>query len=165
MPDTKEIVINTGPILALVAAVGDLDVLNMYDRVWVPFEVSQEVLIGGPENFAASEFAAACNLHKLQSPVEMTPLLGKSLDRGEAADIQFALNEGVKTVCIDEVAGRRIARLNDLSVTGSIGVLLRARQEGYHLSMRDAVQRMRQRGIWLSQRVVDFAMAQAGEEL
>ena len=36
MPDTRDIVINTGPILALVAALGDLRVLRMYREVWVP---------------------------------------------------------------------------------------------------------------------------------
>jgi predicted nucleic acid-binding protein len=64
-------------------------------------------------------------------------------------------------VCIDEVAGRRIARLNDLSVTASIGVLLRAQREGYPFSMLEAIDRMRERGIWLSQRVVDFALDRA----
>ncbi|MCP2730476.1 hypothetical protein NJ959_18780 [Symplocastrum sp. BBK-W-15] len=34
------------------------------------------------------------------------------------------MNENIQTVCIDEVAGRRIARLSGLSVTGSIGILL-----------------------------------------
>ena len=48
--------------------------------------------------------------------------------------IQLALNQNIQTVVIDEVAGRRIARLNGLSVTGSIGILLRAQREGYQFS-------------------------------
>lgn len=47
MPNTKTIVINTGPTIALVAAVGDLSLLELlYDRVLVPFEVCQEILAG-----------------------------------------------------------------------------------------------------------------------
>jgi len=46
MPETREIVINTGPIIALVAAMGDLSVLQIYERVWVPYEVQQEI-VGG----------------------------------------------------------------------------------------------------------------------
>ena len=165
MPDTTEIVINTGPIIALVAALGDLDVLGLYDRVWVPFEVCQEVLMGGPLGFAVPEFQAADRLRKGETPLDIAPMLANSLDWGEAAVIQMALNGGIQTVCIDEVAGRRVARLNGLSVTGSVGVLLRARREGYQFSMRSATQRMRQRGVWLSQRVVNFAHARAGEDL
>ena len=40
MPDPKELVINTGPLISLVAANGDLEVLRgRYARIVVPFEV------------------------------------------------------------------------------------------------------------------------------
>ena len=35
MPETQEIVINTSPIIALVAALGDLRVLQIYRRVLI----------------------------------------------------------------------------------------------------------------------------------
>jgi predicted nucleic acid-binding protein len=92
--------------------------------------------------------------------LDIASFLANSLDSGEAAVIQLALDKTIETVCIDEAVGRRMARLSGLSVTGSIGVLLRARREGYPFSMRDAIQRMRQRGVWLSDRVVDFALGQ-----
>jgi len=42
MPETKELVINTGPLLALIAGVGDLSLLELlYKRVLVSFEVCQ----------------------------------------------------------------------------------------------------------------------------
>jgi predicted nucleic acid-binding protein len=155
-----EIVLNTGPILAIVAALGSLDILHMYRQVWVPGEVCQEVLAGGPSGFAVAEFQAAHWLHTESKSLDVAPLLANSLDSGEAAVIQLALDNNIQTVCIDEAAGRRVARLSGLTVTGTIGVLLRASREGYAFSMRDAVQRMRQRGVWLSERVVDFALAQ-----
>ncbi len=86
-----------------------------------------------------------------------------SLARGEAAVIQIALVAGIHTVCIDESMGRRVARLHNLSLTGSIGILLKAKRSGYPLSMREAIQNMRSRGIWLSRKVADFALLHAGE--
>ncbi len=125
MPETQRIVINTAPLIALVAALGDLTVLpSLYTQVFVPFEVCQEILAGGSSGFAVAEFETATWLQKQQTPLNISPLLLNSLDRGEAAVIQLAINENIQTVCIDEVAGRRIARLSGLSVTGSIGVLL-----------------------------------------
>jgi predicted nucleic acid-binding protein len=77
--------------------------------------------------------------------------------------MQLALNQNIHTVVIDEVAGRRIARLNGLSVTGSIGILLRAKREGYQFSMQEGIDRMKARGIWLSDCVIAFALLKAGE--
>jgi predicted nucleic acid-binding protein len=90
-------------------------------------------------------------------------VLLNSLDSGEAAVIQLALNENIQTVCIDEIVGRRLARLHGLTDTGLIGVFLRAWRAGYNITMRDALDRMSNRGFWLSDREGNFALAQAGE--
>ena len=95
--------------------------------------------------------------------MSITADLFNTLDSGEAAVIQLALDQNIQTVAIDEAAGRRIARLNGLSVTGSIGILLRAKSEGYRFSMQEAIARMKARGIWLSDWVIAFALMQAGE--
>ena len=163
MPETQDIVINTSPIIALVAALGDLRVLQIYRHVWVPLEVSQEIAAGGAAKFALAEFTAAHWLHKRAQPVNIAPHLLNTLDKGEASVIQLALDEDIQTVVIDEAAGRRIARINGLAVTGSIGILLRAKNEGHPFSMQEAIDRMQARGIWLSDRVIAFALTQAGE--
>lgn len=162
MPDTQDIVINTSPLIALVAALGDLSVLQMYRQVWVPLEVSEELAAGGAAKFALAEYQATDWLHKCTQLLTIAPHLLNTLDKGEASVIQLALDESIHTVVIDETAGRRIARLNGLAVTGSIGILLRAKSEGHPFSMREAIDRLQARGIWLSDRVIAFALAQAG---
>jgi predicted nucleic acid-binding protein len=164
MPETKELVINTTPIIALIAASGSLNMLPLlYRRVWVPWEVCEEIQAGGADGFAIPEFERANWLHKETQPVTLSPLLRNSLDPGEAAVIQLALLHDIPLVAIDETVGRRFARLSGLTVTGSIGILLRAKTLGYPLSMAEAIRRMRQRGIWLSDNVVEFALREARE--
>ena len=163
MHETQEIVINTGPILALIAGLGDLRVLQMYERVLVPWEVSQEILVENGTRFGAKAFQEAHWLSKFTTPTAIPPFLANTLDKGEAAVIQTALDHQIPTVCIDEVAGRRIARLNGLHVTGSMGILLRAKREGHIASIRTVIERMRTQGIWLSDRVVQFVLQQSGE--
>ena len=68
MPETQEIVINTSPIIALVAAIGNLSVLQIYRKVWVPFEVGLEIAAGGNAQFALAEFNAAHWLQKGGQP-------------------------------------------------------------------------------------------------
>jgi predicted nucleic acid-binding protein len=164
MPSTNQIIINTSPLIALIAAMGDLKILeSLYIDVLVPFEVYQEILIGGTTGFAVTEFQSASWLQKQSSALTISPLLFNSLDLGEASVIQLALNKNISTVCIDEAVGRRIARLSGLSVTGSIGILLRAKREGYPLSIKTAIQKMLNHNIRLSQTVIDFAIKEAGE--
>ena len=164
MPEAPRLVINTGPLIALVAALGDLTVLEiLYQEVLVPFEVCREMRAKGYQAFAIRQFEEAHWLTKKEQALSIDPLLASSLDAGEAAVIQLALNERVSTVAIDETVGRRFAKLSGLKLTGSIGILLRARQEGLSFSMHAALERMKARGVWLGQQVVDFALRQAGE--
>ena len=161
MPDSEQTVVtNTTPLIALTAATGSLDALRfLYSRVVVPFEVAQEIRAGGHDAFGVDVFKSVSWLEIGDAPVVLAPYLQNALDLGEASVIQTALDLGVKRVCIDETVGRRLARLSNLSVTGSIGVLIKAKSLGYDVSIPDALERMRQRGIWLSQEVIRFALA------
>ncbi len=164
MPETEKVVINTEPLLALIAGIGDLSLLKLlYKCVLVPFEVCQEIEAGGISGFGVSEFRKSSFIEKLSNPLTITPFLRNTLDLGETSVIQLALDENIHTVCIDESMGRRVARLNGLKLTGSIGVLIRAKQNGFNFSMREAINRMQSQGIYLSQKVVDFALKQVNE--
>lgn len=156
----RVVVTNTTPLIALAVATGSLDVLRaLYQRVLVPFAVAEEILAGGDSAPGAQVFLAATWLERWPD-VAVSSYLSNSLDRGEAAVIQTALNEGIERVCIDEAVGRRVARLNGLTVTGSVGILVKARQQGYAIDLTAAVRRLREHGIWLSDEVVRVALEQ-----
>lgn len=56
MPEKKSVVIDTGPILSIIAAFGSLEVLSkLYKKVLVPLEVCDEILAGGPKSFGITE--------------------------------------------------------------------------------------------------------------
>ncbi len=164
MHNQKMIVINTGPIIALVAALGNLSILkHLYKDVLVPLEVCSEILQGGLSSFAVKEFNDATWLSKQHEPQTISPFLSQTLDIGEASVVQLALQRNISTVCIDEAVGRRVARLNGLKLTGSIGILIRAQKEGFPIVISESILRMKSHGIWLSEGVVSFALEQAGE--
>jgi predicted nucleic acid-binding protein len=159
MPETSRLVTNTGPLLALIAATGDLSLLkSLYEKVLVPREVADEIHAGGPSGFGVQRFDETSWLSVHPEYLSVSPYLANTLDRGEAAVIQLALDESIGVVCIDETVGRRVARLNNLKVTGSIGVLLRARRHGLIPDIGAAIENMRRAGIWVSQKVVNTAL-------
>ncbi len=159
MPESGRVIVtNTTPLIALAVATGSLDILRaMYARVLVPAAVANEILAGGDSAPGVAAFRGATWLEH-RPDVRISSYLSNSLDRGEAAVIQTALDESIALVCIDEAVGRRVARLNGLTVTGSVGILVKAHQQGYAISLADAIRRMREHGIWLADGVVCFAM-------
>ena len=67
MPDSNDIVINTGPILAIIAAQGSLSTLHdLYKHVFVPFNVKKELTGYGPARFGVTEFKEASFLMYIQ---------------------------------------------------------------------------------------------------
>lgn len=163
MPEGRTLVIDTTPLLSLLAATGNLDILrHLYSEVHVPLEVEREILAGqGHRAFGQAEFIADTFLIRENKPRQIVPLLRQSLDLGEASVIQLASDLDVPLVVIDETAGRRVARLSGLQVTGSIGILIKAKRTGYAVDIDHALKEMRRHGIWLSAAVIDHARAQA----
>jgi predicted nucleic acid-binding protein len=159
----EKIVINTGPVLALIAGTGSLRILQaLYAAVLVPEDVAEEIL-GSRKQFGCREFADAEFLERVSCP-RRTQTPWDSLDRGEAGVIQVALDHRIPLVVIDEAAGRRVAKLYGLRVTGSVGVLLRAKERGLIGSVRQAIDRMQEHGVWLGALLISEALRMAGEE-
>lgn len=64
---------------------------------------------------------------------------------------------------IDEPAGRRVARLHGLRLTGSLGVLLRAKREGHLPALRPVLMQMTMQGIHLHPHLIDSTLKLANE--
>ena len=127
----------------------------------MPQEVAAEIAAGGLQSPGVAEFLAAQSwLIPLIAPSAIAPYLPNTLDRGEASAIQTALDQHIPLVAIDKVVGRRVARLAGLEVTGSIGILLKARQRGLAGSIAQSIARLRAHCIWLGAQVQTFALAE-----
>ena len=160
MPPKLPVVINTGPLIALATALGDLEALaHVAMLVVVPGEVFTECAAGAHHDDTADKVSAApcCHIRPVFSA--LPPALLDLLDIGEAAVIHTALTEGIVTVAIDEIKGRRVARLHGLQVTGSLGILVTLHQQGVVPSIEQAIQRIQDKGIFLSERIIQEAIA------
>ena len=161
----RDIVVNTGPVIALVAATGSLCWLSgIYRNVSIPHEVMAEISAGGSNNPEVLALQAATGVVRISEKARPIPVaLLHELDLGEASVIHTALEHGIPTVAIDEKAGRRIARLHGLKVTGSLGILIKAKEQGIIDNLGDCIARMRIHGIWISPTLIQQALNAAGE--
>ena len=161
---SEPIVVNTSPLLALTAC-DQLELLHrLHRRVVVPHIVITELERG---QAAAKPLALEAKrpdwleVAALISPP--SPLLTAYLDAGEATVIALALEQGVRRVVIDERRARRVARTMGLEVVGSVGVMLRAKRLGLIAEIKPSLEAMQAHGIRFSERLLEFALQEAGE--
>jgi predicted nucleic acid-binding protein len=154
------IAVNTGPLIALAACDG-LDLLRqLHEHVLVPSAVADE-FSRGPAGSAESTLPSWLDVRGLTVP--MPPMLIAHLDVGEASAIALALEARAGLVAIDERRGRLVAREMGLDVTGSLGILLRAKRRGFIDAVGPRVAAMRHKGIWLTDSLVHRVLAEAQE--
>lgn len=158
-------VINTSPSIHLHAVLpGGLAMLpRLIGEVIVPFEIGQELAAGIQRDDTWHRMQNVPGITLRPSTVRLHPLLRAQLDAGEAAVIQTALDEGIATVILDERKARRIALAMGLSVTGTLGILLQAKQTGQLPSVSAALAILEQRGIWVAPALKAKAVRLAGE--
>ena len=90
--------------------------------------------------------------------------LVQRLGAGEAAVIQTALHEELPLVVIDEVRGRRAARLAGLRVVGSLGLLVELHHARLLSSVEDAIRRMQAKGIHLAPNLIQMTLEATREQ-
>ncbi len=154
--------VNTTPIIAL-SLVGQLDLLkHLYAEVMIPEAVRAEILAGGRR-------AGAAELEE-RTWIQVVPVddlaraqLLSDLDRGEAEVIALAQERNVGLVLLDERLARRHAERLGLNVTGTLGVLLRAKRAGLISQVGPVARQLQAAGIWIQQDVVQRLLELAGE--
>lgn len=165
MPDTSPIVIvNATPIISL-ALIDQLPLLHvLYGEVLIPPAVQAEVLAGGTHGHGVTELqtAAWIRIAPLSDPRRADLL--SDLDRGEAEVIALAQELEAGLVIIDERLARRHAQRLGLTLTGTLGVLLRAKANHLVPTVGPLIRILQQNGIRLAPAVVAKALKLASED-
>ena len=140
----NRIVIDTGPLIAL-ERIGALDIPGRLPFEFICPALVRHELDDGHRAGHPDVRPAWLTVEALRSPA--SALAMSALDAGEAAVIQLALERGIAWVCIDEWKGRRAALAAGLNVTGVLGLLGQAKQNGLIPAVKPFIQKARTAGI------------------
>jgi len=158
------VVSNTGPLIALAKA-DQLNLLaSLYSVIQITSVVQRELLAKtGPEadrlDVALSSFIKISDYP--DAPVEVQAAT-QSLDPGERSAVALAHHLKLPLL-IDDRLGRIAARQLSLSVTGTIGILLQAKRDGFLAQVKPTLEQLRENGYWLSDEIVQAALKLADE--
>lgn len=150
-----EIVSNTTPLIAL-SKISKLELLeSLYDEINIPPGVFEEYEKGKNKDFYKEilkldwiKIGEIKNKKELESFTE--------LDRGEAEAIALAEEIKADLLIIDELRGRKFAKSKGLKITGTIGVLLKAKEKRLLHEVLPFAYELREKGIWLGDDLIEY---------
>lgn len=141
------IVCDSTPLIYL-ARLRRFDLLpRLHNPVMIPPAVWQEVAVQGlglPESHDVQQGAAMgwLRVQPPSSPLNVPAEDAELLDEGESQAIQLAIERGA-CLAMDEAYGRRIAQQLGVRLTGTVGLLVRARRERMLPCLRAELDRLR----------------------
>ncbi|MCB9444308.1 MAG: DUF3368 domain-containing protein [Ardenticatenaceae bacterium] len=156
------VILNNTPLVAL----WPLDHLHLlrdlFGEVWISQSVFEEFLaVNREERTASLQNATWIKPITLSNPRQALPYVG--LDQGEADVLALAVEQSARLVVIDERKGRRYARRLELPLTGTLGLLLLAKEKGLISSLAPLIQQLQSAGLHFSIELVAKVIELAGE--
>ena len=160
----RRVIVNSTPLLVL-GNIGQLDVLHkMYGEIIIPEAVVREVT--EKEDAASQAVRAADNWIKVeavQNPSEYA-LYRARLHAGEVETMILAQQSPkADLIVLDDNAARKTADFLGLTVTGTIGILLKAKQNGIIAQIKPLLNEIMQNGFFISDRLLQMILKAAGE--
>jgi len=154
---------NTTPFIAL-ASIDRLDLLpQLFGKIHVAEAVIDECDAGGriivPDLRGLEWIVPVADEQDFAMPVLF------DLDQGEKQTILLAKKNIADKVIIDERIGRQVAEYLDLNITGTLGVLIKAKSLGLIPSFSEAAMDMQQQGIRYNKKLIARLAAYIEEDI
>ncbi len=157
------VISNTGPLIAL-ADIGQLELLRLlFNTLIIPPAVRAEVL--NEPALSAVQTAIAEGWISEQDPGDTSAirLLNESLDLGESEAIALAQQTMPRWIILDDLAARHVAEALGLSVIGTLGVLLQAKDLGHVTEVKPLLDQLRVKSLYMGEALYMFILKSAGE--
>ena len=157
-----EIVCNTTPLQYLHQA-GVLGILpSLYGRILIPEAVANEIAVGVAGDVNLPDLTSL-EWIKVREIGGSTWPMPRDIHRGEAEVIALAGSLEDSVMILDDLAARRHARLLGLRFTGTLGVLLKAKQSEILESVLPVVSCLEELGFRLAPNTRQEFLTLAGE--
>ena len=157
----RKVIVNTTPLIAL-AGIGQLDLLRrLYSEITIPRAVNREIISEPARSLVSA--AEWIKVEKITGTVQKSAFSSR-LHAGEIEVIMLAQQAGADLLIMDDNAAKKTAKYLGLTVTGTMGVLLRAKKEGLISEVKPLIDGLISDGLYVSLTVQNYVLKQAGEK-
>ncbi len=143
-------IVGDSSALIALAIIDKLELLEkLYKNLYIPQAVYDEVTeIGRPQSDKLKLFLS----NRVKTVELKITKLGLGLGELEAITLYKNLNADV--LLIDDNRAKKYAILNDIKVIGSLGILIKAKQEGYIKKIKHFLEELQNSGIFISDKLI-----------
>jgi predicted nucleic acid-binding protein len=155
--------VNSSPLIILSRA-GLLNLRQLAaPELVVPDAVAAEIFRRGRNDPTAQALNNIAWLSVIPTPAIPASIQSWGLGQGESAVLAWAHAYPGTEAILDDLPARRCAAAHAIPVRGTLGLVLIAKQRGRIPAARPVLLQMRQAGMFLSDRVMNQALALVGE--
>ncbi len=149
----KKVISNTTPLINLLK-INRLDLLkSLYEKIFVPSFVYCEVEEGKKKAYYA-DLRKYDWIEIIELKNEDALKLLTDLDKGEAETIAIAQELDCDLVLMDEKLGRRYAKNFNLTITGTLGILIKAKQLGLITNLTETLTELKSKGTYFNEGII-----------
>jgi uncharacterized protein len=150
----KGLTISNSSCLIALEAIGNIHILEqLYTTITVPSAVANE---------CGASLPKWASIQSVQDQL-LTQSLKVQLGEGESEAIALAMELHPDRIILDDKKAREVAKQLELPVTGTLAVLLRAKQQGLLPRVRDSLDALRGVGFFVSETLAAEVLRSAGE--
>ncbi|UZD22095.1 DUF3368 domain-containing protein [Algoriphagus halophytocola] len=150
----SSIVISDTSSLIVLTKIGQIDLLP---KLYAQIITTPEIIIefGNP----LPDWIQVINVQNL----DLKKSLELQLDLGEASAIASAHEIPNSTLILDDLKGRKVAKLLKMKFTGTLGVLARAKSEGLIPWLKPVIDRLLETNFRISDQLIEELLKKYGE--
>lgn len=155
------IIADASPLVALAVC----DSLELLEQLFTEIKVSQTVFdeVTRSNKPGATELAVYLKGKTVEVSLDNYIIGGGNLDDGELTSIALYKNLNADYLLIDEKAGRKVAKLNQVNIIGSLGVLIEAKRRGLISQLKPQIEQLRQSKVHFGEALLNHALTMVGE--
>jgi hypothetical protein len=158
-----KVVSNTTPIISLLK-LNQLNLLRqLYDQIYIPLAVYREIEAGKAKGYY-KDLSKIDWINVVDIKDKKSVKYFLDLDKGEAEAIVLATEYNADLILLDERLGRFYAKHAELKVTGTIGILIKAKMEGLIENVKPMLEDLIKKEVWISDKLKSEILKKIGEE-
>ena len=160
----RKVIVNATPLIAL-CHVEQLSLLRkLYGEIDIPQAVYDEIS-AKEDSVCRKEIERSLEWITIRKVKEdgRKQLFKAQLHAGEVEVMMLALEQNADVAVIDDKCAKNFANQLGIPVTGTLGVLMKAKQCGYIDKLKPILEALLEKNVYISQEVITLCLKQVGE--